>query len=137
MKKTRAFGWMQWTIQSKGLSTNNQHSMWKGWNVGKSPGKSLELKKDKKHPIIVKFTTFRHRILLYRSRRKLKNGVKLHVDLSKKTVKIFLDSQKYVENVEEVQLVCADINCNSEVQLRNNDESLFTSMQALEVILDK
>ena len=31
-------------------------------------------KKDKKQAIIVKFTTFRHRTLLYRAGRKLKNG---------------------------------------------------------------
>ena len=43
----------------------------------------IRTKKDKKQTIIVKFTTFRHRTLLYRARRKLKNGVKLHIDLSK------------------------------------------------------
>ena len=40
--------------------------------------------KDKKQAVIVKFTTFRHRTLLFRARRKLINGVKMHVDLSKK-----------------------------------------------------
>ena len=43
----------------------------------------IRTKKDKKQAIIVKFTTFRHRTLLYRARRKLKTGVKLHIDLSK------------------------------------------------------
>ena len=39
-------------------------------------------RKDKKQEIIVKFTTFRHHTLLFRARRKLKNGVKLDVDLT-------------------------------------------------------
>ena len=94
-------------------------------------------KKEKKQAIIVKFTTFRHRTLLYRARRKLKNGVKLHIDLSKKRFKLLLDAQKYVENVGEVQFVYADINCNLKVKFRNNDESFFTSMQELEDFLDK
>ena len=31
---------MQRTAQSKEQSKNNQHLMWKGWNVGKGPGES-------------------------------------------------------------------------------------------------
>ena len=94
-------------------------------------------KKEKKQAIIVKFTTFRHRTLLYSARRKLKNGVKLHIDLSKKRFKLLLDAQKYVENVGEVQFVYADINCSLKVKFRNNYERFFTSMQELEDFLDK
>ena len=93
-------------------------------------------KKDKKQAIIVKLTTFRHRSLLYRARRKLKNGVKLHIDLSKKRFKLLLDAQKYVENVGEVRFVYADVNYNLKVKFRNNDERFFTSMQELEDFLD-
>ena len=49
-------------------------------------------KKDRKQAIIVKFTTFRHRTLLFRARGKLKNGVNLQVDLSKKKFKLLLDA---------------------------------------------
>ena len=42
----------------------------------------------------------------------VKDGVKLHVDLSNKRFKFLLDTQKYVENVGEVQFVYADVNCN-------------------------
>ena len=61
-------------------------------------------KKDKKQVVIVKFTTFRHRTLLITSGRHLKNGVKLHVELSEKRFKLLLDAQKYVVNVGEVNL---------------------------------
>ena len=94
-------------------------------------------KKDKKQAVIAKFTTFRHHILLFRARRKLKNGVKLRVDLSKKRFRLLLGAQKYVENVVEVQFVYADVNYNLKVKFCNNEESFFTSMQELEDILDK
>ena len=66
-------------------------------------------KKDRKQEIIIKFTTFRHRTLLYRPKRKLKNGVKLHIDLSNKRFKLLLDAQKYVENVGKIRFVYADV----------------------------
>ena len=91
-------------------------------------------KKDKKQAIAIKFTTFRHRTLFFGARRKLENGVKLHVDLSKKRFKLLLDAQKYVENVQEAQFVYANVNCNMKVKFRNNEESFFTSMQELEDI---
>ena len=75
--------------------------------------------------------------MLYKARRKLKNGVKLHVDLSKKRFKLLLDAQKYVENAGEVQFVYADVNCNFKVRFRNDDASFFSLMQELEDILNK
>ena len=96
----------------------------------------MDPKKDKNQTIIVKLTKFRHHTLLFRAR-KLKNAVKLHVDLSQKRFKVLLDVQKYIENVEEVQFAYADVNCNLKVTFRNNEESFFTSVQELEDILNK
>ena len=67
----------------------------------------LDPKKDKKQAIIIKFTLFRNCTLLFRAGRKLKNDVKLHVDLSRKRFKLLLEARKYVENVGEVQFVYA------------------------------
>ena len=47
-------------------------------------------KKSKNQAIIVKFFTFRHRTLFYRARKKLKNGIKLDIDLIKKRFTYFL-----------------------------------------------
>ena len=94
-------------------------------------------KKKKKQEIIVKFATFRHHTLLFRARRKLKNGFKLHVDLSNKRFKLLLVAQKYVENAGEVKFVYADVNCNLKVKFRNDEENFFTSIQELEDILGK
>ena len=96
----------------------------------------MDPKKRKKQAIIIKFTPFRHCTLLYRARRKLKNDVKLHIDVSNKRFKLLLDAQKYVENVGVVQFVYADVNCNVKVKFCNNDERFFTSMQEFEDILD-
>ena len=61
-------------------------------------------KKDKKQAIMVKFTTFRHRTLLFRARRKLKNGLKLNVDLSKERFKLLLDTQNMSKMLERFNL---------------------------------
>ena len=50
-------------------------------------------KKSKNQAIIVKFSTFRHRALFYMARKKLKNGIKLHIDLIKKRLNLLLDAQ--------------------------------------------
>ena len=59
----------------------------------------LNPKKTNKQAFIVKLTTFRHRTLLFTARRKLKNGVKLHFDLSRKRLKLLLDAQRFIENI--------------------------------------
>lgn len=51
--------------------------------------------KRQKMVVIVKFTTLRFCTLLFRARKKLKNGVTLHVDLSKKRYKFLLDTQRW------------------------------------------
>ena len=60
--------------------------------------------------------------LLHRTK-KLKNAVKLHVDLSKKRFTLLFDAEKYDENVVEIQLfVYADLNCNSRVEFHSNEK---------------
>ena len=49
-------------------------------------------KRKKNQAIIVRFSTFRHRTLFYRAREKLKNGVKSHIDLTKKRFNLLLDA---------------------------------------------
>ena len=39
---------------------------------------------------------FRHRNLFYRTRKKLKNGIKLHIDLTKKRFNLLLDAQSFI-----------------------------------------
>ena len=88
-------------------------------------------RKNKKQAAIVKFSTFRHRTLFYRARKKLKNGVKLHIDLTKQRFNL-LDAQSFVQGKNNSQYVYADINCNLKIRFRYNGEKIFSSMEVLE-----
>ena len=89
-------------------------------------------KKNKNQAIIVKFSTFRHWTLFYRARKKLKNGVKLHIDLTKKRFNLLLDAQSFIQGKENVKYVYADINCNLKIRFSDNGEKIFSSMSELE-----
>ena len=89
-------------------------------------------KKNKNQTIIVKFSTFRHRTLFYRARKKLKNGIKLHIDLTKKRFNLLLDAQSFIQGEENVKYVYADINCYLKIRFSDNGEKIFSSMDELE-----
>ena len=61
--------------------------------------------------VIVTFTTFRHRTMFYRKRKELKNGVKVHLDLTKARLDLLIKARKYVKNLSNVDFVYADLNC--------------------------
>ena len=61
--------------------------------------------------VIVTFATFRHRTMFYRKRKELKNGVKVHLDLTKARLDLLIKASKYVKNLSNVDFVYADINC--------------------------
>ena len=74
----------------------------------------------------------RHWTLFYRARKKLKNGIKLHIDLTKKRFNLLLDAQSFIQSKENVKYVYADINYNLKIQFSDNDEKIFSSMGKLE-----
>ena len=49
--------------------------------------------------VIVVFTTFRHRTMFYRKRKELKNGVCVHVDLTKARLDLLIKVSKYVKTL--------------------------------------
>ena len=61
--------------------------------------------------VIVRFTKFRHRTMFYRKRKELKNGVKVHLDLTKARLDLPIKASKYVKNLSNVDFVYADLNC--------------------------
>ena len=66
--------------------------------------------------IMVKFSTFRHRTLFYRRRKKLGNNVRIKLDLTKKRYKILSDSIEYVkQHTDKVEFVYIDVNCRLKV----------------------
>ena len=81
--------------------------------------------------VIVHFTTFRHRTMFYRKRKELKNGVKVHLNLTKARLDLLIKASKYVKNLSNVDFVYADINCRLKIHFSNNNESFFDSMDDL------
>ena len=75
--------------------------------------------------IIVRFTTFRHRTMLYRNRNKLKKA-KGKLDLTKKKrYDIYTDAINFVKNYSIVNFVMVDINCPCKVVFTNGNSSFF------------
>ena len=75
--------------------------------------------------VIVRFTTFCHRTTFYRKRKELKNGVKVHLDLTKARLDPLINASKYVKDLSNVDFVYADINCRLKIHFSNNNESFF------------
>ena len=53
--------------------------------------------KKNKNQAVVKFFTFRRQKLFYRARKKLKNGIRLHIDLTRKRFNLLLDAQSFIK----------------------------------------
>ena len=77
--------------------------------------------------ITVRFTTFRHRTMLYRNRNKLKKA-KVKLDLTKKRYDIYTDAINFAKNYSIVNFVMVDINCRLKVVFTNGNSSFFKSI---------
>ena len=66
-------------------------------------------------PVIARFTTFRHRTMFYRARKKLsKNGV--HLDLTKERFRLYQKARNLVKSKESVKYVYVDVSCRLKVK---------------------
>ena len=78
-------------------------------------GKSYfdKIKKVKCKSIIVRFNTFRHRTLLYRAKKdiKQKKGYKIRLDLTKQCSLMLSEANKLASNNQNANLCYADVNC--------------------------
>ena len=61
----------------------------------------------------------------------LKNGVKVHLELTKARLDLLNKASKYVKDLPNVDFVFADINCRLKIHFQNNNESFFDSMDDL------
>ena len=77
--------------------------------------------------IIFRFTTFRHRTMLYRNRNKLKKA-KVKLDLTKTRYDIYTDAINFVKNYSIVNFVMVDINCRHKVVFTNGNSFFFKSI---------
>ena len=89
----------------------------------------------KMQSIIVRFTTFRHRTLLYANRKNIKSGARIRLDLTKDRYNLLVSARKRLNNCPEVNYVYADINCRLKVKLADESHKFFESMEELNGIL--
>ena len=96
--------------------------------TGNDTGKKMQ-------SIIVRFTTFRHRTLFYKNRKKIKSGARIRLDLTKDCYNLLVSVRKRVNNCPEVKYVYADINCRLKVKLADESHKFFESMEELNGVL--
>ena len=71
--------------------------------------------------IIIHLTTFRHRTMFYRTKNKLKRGVRIKLDLIKSRYDLLKRAKDYAKEVPSIKFCYADINCCLKVKF--NDEN--------------
>ena len=74
--------------------------------------------------IIVRFTTFRHRTMVYRTKKNMKNNVRVKLDLTKKRSNLLVLANTFVANINInlVKFCYADIKCRPKIN--ESDDSL-------------
>ena len=88
-------------------------------------------------PVIVRFTSFKNRTLFYKKRKEFKKKHKLGVslDLTKNRLSLLSDARKRVEEIDGVEFVYSDVNCNLRLFTSAGDHLKFDSICNLENIL--
>ena len=85
--------------------------------------------------IIVRFTTFRYRTLLYTNHKKIKSSARIRLDLTKDRYNLLVSARKRVNNCPKANFVYADINCRLKVKLAHESHKFFKSIEELNGIL--
>ena len=83
--------------------------------------------------VIVRFTTFRHRTMVYRAKKKIKPGVRAKFDLTKSRYRLLTDPNKIVKQNLDIKFCYADINYRLKIKWANEsiDNKFFSSMDEL------
>ena len=94
--------------------------------------------KDKDQPItqsiIVRFSTFRHRTLLYRARKPSKSA-RVRLDLTKARYGVLTSAKRLTDDDDRVKFVYSDINCRLKVRPVHGDDMVFENIDELRDIL--
>ena len=89
---------------------------------------------EEKSSVIVRFTTFRHRTMVYKQRKQIKN-VKIRLDLTKVRFSLLMKAREKIENNDKVKFVYADINCRLRLHPTTGKVCFFDTLEDLEKIL--
>ena len=88
-------------------------------------------------PIIVRFTSFRDRTRFYEARKDIKSKFKygISLDLTKIRLGLLNEARKMVDNVEGINFVYSDVNCNLKPLTSNGKHLSFRYICDLQVII--
>ena len=82
--------------------------------------------------VIVKFTSFWARTIVYRNRSREQGKPRFYIDQTKRRYELRKKAVEYVKAKPLVDFVFADINCNLTVRYKNGKYNFFNSMEELE-----
>ena len=72
--------------------------------------------------IIARFTTFQHRKMFYRAKKKLKERMKVKLDLTKSRFALLKKAYNHVKEVPTINLCYADVNFCVKVKFNNESQ---------------
>ena len=90
-------------------------------------------------PLTVRLNTFRHRTLLYRAKKdiKQKKGYKIRLDLTKSRYLMLSEANKLASDNQNANFCYADVNCRLKIRWNDNQEDFFTTLEDLRDLLDR
>ena len=104
-------------------------------------GKSYfdKIKKVKCKSIIVRFNTFRHRTLLYRAKKdiKQKKGYKIRLGLTKRYYLMLSEANKLASDNQDANFCYANLNCRLKIRWNDNQEDFFDTLEDLRDLLNR
>lgn len=89
-----------------------------------------------KQQMIVKFTTWRHRSMVYFNRKNLRNH-KVYIDLTKRRFDLKKLADEIVKGNDNILFAMVDINCRLCLKLRNGNKRFFSSEDELNKIIEE
>ena len=87
--------------------------------------------------VIVRFTSFRHRTMVYRAKKKMKPGVRVKLDLTKSRYTLLTDANKVVRQNPDNKFCFVGINCQLKIKWVDEsiDDKFYSSMDELQELL--
>ena len=86
---------------------------------------------------IARFTAFRHRTMIYRTKKKMKPGIRVKLDLTKSRYTLLTDVNQVVKDNPDFKFCYVDINCRLKIKWADEsiDDKFFSSMDEYQEIL--
>ena len=86
--------------------------------------------------VMVRFTSFKHRTLIYRNRNLLKD-VRLNLDLTRKRYNVLKSARSIADEKQHVNYVFADINCRLKVAFKDGTSEFFKDISKLNELMEQ